>query len=137
MAYSTPWVKSTGIVQVKSGGSWVSLVDPTKMTYNVYDLDAGGTTGRNLEGDMLRDRVGVKEKLEMEFPMMYASDLQQMLSLTSDQFFEVKFYSIKTGATREAVMYVGDREGEAYFNYDSAHPGQQLWTEIKFNFIER
>lgn len=139
MAYITPWLdgKATGIVQVKSNNQWVSLIDPSKMQFQVYDLDAGETTGRNLEGDMLRDRQAVKEKLVMEFPPMVAADFTQMVSLVADQFFECRYYSLKTGAVRETTMYVGDREAEAYYGYDPTNPNECMWTNIKFNFIER
>lgn len=140
MTYISPWLegKATGIVQVKnSNNQWVSLIDPSKMQFQVYDLDAGNTTGRNLEGDLLRDRQAVKEKLVMEFPIMCAADFTTMVSLVADQFFECKYYSLKTGSVRETTMYVGDRDAEAYYDYDAAHPGQCKWQNVKFNFIER
>ena len=116
---------------------WQSLIDPSSMKVSRYDLDAGETTGRNLEGYMLRDRQAVKEKIEMEFPPMYASDFHTMMELTKEQSFYVWYYSPYYGKWRAADMYVGDREGNLYYGYDSGHAPEQMWTDIKFNFIER
>ena len=68
--YSSPWFQghATGIVSVSTDGqAWTSLPDPSSLTYSVYDLDAGGKTGRGLDGGMNRDRVAVKEKINMTF----------------------------------------------------------------------
>jgi hypothetical protein len=116
---------------------WQSLINPSSMKVSRYDLDAGETTGRNLEGYMLRDRQAVKEKIEMEFPPMYASDFHTMMELTKEQSFYVWYYSPYYGQWRAADMYVGDREGNLYYGYDSGHAPEQMWTDIKFNFIER
>ena len=138
----------TGVNVISTGGDggmevtytlpgWTSLIDPQKLKHDVYDLDAGETTGRNLEGEMLRDRVAVKEKLEMEFPIMYAKDYYTMLNMVKDQFFEVLYFSPYTGDYRIATMYVGDRDGEPYYDYDPQHPDTNKWQNVKFNFIER
>lgn len=116
---------------------WTSLIDPSKIKHDIYDLDAGNTTGRNLAGEMLRDRVAVKEKLNMEFPPMVADDYYAMLNLIKDQFFDVQYYSPFTGGKRVATMYVGDREGEPYYDYDVNDHENNMWTNVKFNFIER
>lgn len=143
MAYSSPWLsgKATGIVQVQTTDGqgnlvWVSLIDPSAMEYQAYDLDAGGSTGRGLDGKLLRDRVAKKEKLVMEFPPMRAEDMTTMLNLVAGEFFQCKYYSILYGQVREATMYVGDRSAKAYYLYDSANHATQMWTDIKFNFIE-
>ena len=140
MAYVSDWLhgKDTGIVEVQnSSGVWVSLIDPHSMEVQTYDLDSGNSTGRNLDGELLRDRVAVKEKLVMEFPPMAAADYSQMLALTSGTFFKCRYYSPYTGTKREATMYVGDRSAKPYYGYDSANNAAHMWTDIKFNFIEQ
>jgi hypothetical protein len=117
--------------------NWQSLIDPSSMKVARFDLDAGETTGRNLQGYLLRDRQAVKEKIEMEFPPMQASDYHTMMDLTKEQSFYVRYYSPYYGQWRVADMYVGDREGNLYYNYQSSYPESQMWTDIKFNFIER
>lgn len=141
--YQTPTLegKVTGIVQVfnTSDNKWYSLVDPMAMSRSVYDIDAGGSTGRNLNGDMLRDRVKKVEKVEMEFPPMWTSDENIMLSLVSSEFFTCRFQSLLTGSYRTMEMYVGDRSDSVFFGYTmpNRQSGQARITNLKFNFIER
>lgn len=140
MAYITPWLDgdATGIVQVQdSQGNWVSLIDPSGMSQEIYDIDSGLTTGRNLQGDLLRERVNIKEKLFLEFPPMQAQDFTTMMNLIAEQFFQCKYYSLRTGAERVATMYVGDRSATRYYKLNNETEPQIMWTDIKFNFIER
>ena len=141
--YTSPTLsgKVTGIIQVfnTSDSKWYSLVDPMGMSRAVYDIDAGGSTGRNLNGDMLRDRVKVVEKIEMEFPPMSEHDESIMLGLISAEFFTCRFKSLKTNAYRVVEMYVGDRSDSLYFDYTmpKRQNGTARITSLKFNFIER
>lgn len=139
MTYDTPWLKgkATGIVEVYDGKTWVSLINPSSMTLNTYDLDSGEGTGRNQNGEMFRDRVAVKEKIEMTFPAMYRSDYAKMLSLVKDTFFKVRYFSDLQGKTCEATMYVGDRKGSIYYKYDTNNQPQAIIKDISFNFIEK
>lgn len=140
MEVSTPWLKlkANGVVSVKdANGTWQSLIDPASMSISVYDLDSGEGAGRNQDGEMLRDRVAVKEKIEMSFPPMYRKDYGKMLALIKSEFFEVKYYSDFYGAVRTATMYVGDRSQSLYNLYDVAKEGEAICTGIKFNFIEK
>ena len=136
MAVTYTMAYTSGILQVSDDGeNWNDLPNPSEMECQVYDLDAGGSTGRTLDGSMQRDRVAVKEKLVVSFPPMIASDLYQALDLIKNQFFYVKYFSIKTGTVRTALMYVGDRSAKAYYRY--TRDGSDLYTDIKFNFIEQ
>lgn len=141
--YQTPTLagKVTGIVQVfnPSDEKWYSLVDPMSMPRSIYDIDAGGSTGRNLNGNMLRDRVKKVEKIEMEFPPMWMSDENIMLSLVSSEFFTCRFQSLLTGQYRTMEMYVGDRSDNVFYDYTMTkrQNGHARITGLKFNFIER
>lgn len=127
---------TTGILQISADGStWNDFPNPSSMEHQVYDLDAGGSTGRTLDGSMQRDRVAVKEKLVMSFPPMIAADYHTALSLVADQFFYCKYFSVKTGSVRTALMYVGDRSAKAYYRMTGT--SADLYTDIKFNFIEK
>lgn len=136
MAVTYTMAYTTGILQVSSDGShWENLPNPSEMEYQVYDLDAGGSTGRTLDGSMQRDRVAIKEKLVMIFPPMLAEDMNKVLGLIADQFFYCKYYSLRTGGVRTAIMYVGDRSAKAYYRFTA--DGSDMYTDIKFNFIEK
>ena len=136
MAVTYTMANATGILQVSDDGvTWENLPNPSEMEWQVYDLDAGGSTGRTLDGSMQRDRVAIKATLVMSFPPMVASDMQKVLDLIKNQFFYCKYFSLRTGAVRTALMYVGDRSAKAYYKYTS--DGSDLYTDIKFNFIEK
>ena len=141
VTYKTPWLsrEATGIVQVQdSNGDWVSLIDPSALSQEIYDIDSGETTGRNLQGDLVRDRVRAgKEKLVMEFPPMQAQDMTTMLKLVANSSFQCKYYSLYTGTVRTVKMYVGDRSANRYYKIkDNLTEKTLMWTDIKFNFIE-
>ena len=139
MYVSSPWLKNKNNISVQIYDSknkeWKFLIEPAEMEWSVYDLDAGGSTGRDLTGGMLRDRVAIKEKLTMSFPPMEVADFTQMLELVADQFFECYYYSMKTGGYRQATMYVGDRSAKWYGGKEGN--AQDKITDIKFNFIEK
>lgn len=139
MNYETPWLKnkSTGIVEIYDGTSWVSLIDPSSMTMNTYDLDSGEGSGRNQDGEMLRDRVAVKEKIELKFPPMYRSDYHKLLSLIKDTFFQCRYFSDLQGKQRTVTMYVGDRKCSVYYMYDAKNEAQAIVQDVSFNFIEK
>lgn len=141
MAYVTKWLsgKATGIVQVydETNRQWVSLIDPASMSQEIYDIDSGETTGRNLMGNLVRDRVAAgKEKLVMTFPPMEAQDFTTMMNLVANPSFQCKYYSIKTGTVREVKMYVGDRSASRYNKLGNETEPEIMWKDIKFNFIE-
>ena len=136
--YSSPWFQghATGIVSVSiDGQAWTSLPDPSILAYSVYDLDAGGKTGRGLDGGMNRDRVAVKEKISMTFNAMFRADFEKAILLIKNAFFYVNFYSPYYGEWRIAEMYVGDRSFDYYGMVKKDN--NDLVKSIKFNFIER
>ena len=136
--YNSPWLQgpATGIVSVSTNGQiWTSLPDPSSITYSVYDLDAGGKTGRGLDGGMNRERVAIKEKISMTFNAMFRVDFEKTMSLIKNAFFYVNFYSPYYGEWRIAEMYVGDRSFDYYGMMKKDK--NDLVKSIKFNFIER
>lgn len=136
--YISPWFQGhvTGIVSVSTDGqTWTSLPDPSSLTYSVYDLDAGGKTGRGLDGGMNRDRVAVKEKISMTFNAMFRADFEKAILLIKNAFFYVNFYSPYYGEWRIAEMYVGDRSFDYYGMVKKDN--NDLVKSVKFNFIER
>lgn len=136
--YSSPWFQghATGIVSVSlDGQAWTSLPDPSSLSYSVYDLDAGGKTGRGLDGGTNRDRVAVKEKISMTFNAMFRADFEKAILLIKNAFFYVNFYSPYYGEWRIAEMYVGDRSFDYYGMVKKDN--NDLVKSVKFNFIER
>lgn len=134
MAYSSPWIKTTGILQiVNSNGTAIDLPDPADISYSVQDIDAA-STGRGLDGTMSRDRVAVKEKLKITFPPMYGADMNTLLGLISGVTFNCRFWSLRTGGYRVAQMYAGDRSAVAYYMFEGQPT--DIWKDLSVDFIE-
>lgn len=137
VSYLSPWLKQNGFISIQtSDGYWISLPDPTSMKVMIYDVD-GSSTGRNQYGDLLRDRVNVKQKLTCTFPSMYRFDFQIMVALTKDTSCNVRFYSDYSRGFITKKMYVGDREPPLYKGLaDPLHPEKQLLQSFNMNLIE-
>lgn len=41
----------------------IDIADPQTLTWDIYDLDSEDGAGRNQQGEIFRDRVAVKRKL--------------------------------------------------------------------------
>lgn len=108
----------------------VTVVAPKSFKANISDVD--GETGRNASGDMIRDRVTVKRKLECEWGLLSQSEIQTLLNAVTSEFFEINYPDPQYGQTTR-TFYVGDRSAPAYSWADNLKP----WSGLSMNFIER
>ncbi|WAW99478.1 hypothetical protein OIY87_03780 [Streptococcus gallolyticus] len=108
----------------------VSVVPPKSFQVGVQDVD--GETGRNANGDMVRDRITTKRKLEIEWGMLTQSECSAILSAVSAVFFSVSYPDPISGQSTR-TFYVGDRTAPAYSFTNKFKP----WSGLKFNLIER
>lgn len=111
----------------------VNGLDLTSLcTYEVgiMDLDSENSV-RNARGQMMRDRIATKRKLELSFSPLTGQSVSSILLAISPIFFWVKYLDPQTGGIREIECYAGDRKLGLI---DSKN---QLWTNFKFNLIER
>lgn len=136
MAYTSE-LKHNGIIQVYVNNQWIDLPDPQTMSFSVYDLDSEDGAGRNQNGLLFRDRRAVKEKLTCTFPPMKSQDLEYMLSLVKQPFFQARYYSPYYSTYRTTTMYVGDRTAPNYYLHDPANPKNNWYQAISMNLIER
>lgn len=108
----------------------IEVKAPKTFEATISDLD--GETNRNAYGDLLRDRITVKRKLNMEWGPLTQSEIAPILNSVSGVFFTVKFPDPELGITTK-TMYVGDRTAPAYCYID----GEARWSGLKMNFIEK
>ena len=101
-------------------------------SFKVVILDIDGETGRNAKGDIVRDRVAVKRKLECEWGMLTQVDMQTLLNAVTSEFFEVSYPDPQLGQATK-TFYVGDRTTPAYSWAEKMKP----WSGLNMNFIER
>ena len=110
----------------------VEIATPKSFEVAISDLD--GESNRNANGEMIRDRIGVKRKITLEWPPLTQSEMSTLLTAVSGVFFTVTFPDPQQGVVTK-TMYVGDRTAPAYF-YDTRIK-QVKWSGLKMNFIEK
>ena len=96
-----------------------------------YDLDSA----RSITGEMIRNRVCTKVKLELTWRAgaMTVEEMATLLQAVDDLYFSVTYFDLHDGAMRTSTFYVGDRQGVMYSFVD----GKPVFEEISFNLIEK
>ena len=107
------------------------MPNPKSMEVAIMDID--NETNRDANGNMHRDRIGVKRKITMEWPPLETSKIQILLNAVSSVFFNVTFLDPMSGGYITKTMYVGDRTDPVY----SLNNNLITWNGLKMNFIER
>lgn len=110
----------------------VAIATPKTYEATVTDLD--GESNRNADGELIRDRIAVKRKLNLEWGPLTQSEIQTLLSAVSSVFFMVTFPDPMSGVVTK-TMYVGDRTAPAYMYDEKAK--EVKWQGLKMNFIEK
>lgn len=110
----------------------VAIAAPSVFQVDIADID--GEARRNARGDLIRDRVAVKRKLNCEWPPLAMGEISTLLQAVKDVFFQVTYPDPMTGSKTETkTFYVGDRSMPLLLVKD----GQYLWKGLKMNFIEK
>lgn len=109
----------------------VDIATPKSFGFNVMDLD--GESNRNAKGELIRDRIAVKRKLECEWPPLTMAQASSLLSAVSAVFFTVTYPDAMLGAVTTKTFYVGDRSVPML----KATNGVYMWESIKMDFIEK
>ncbi|WP_346848479.1 DUF6711 family protein [uncultured Clostridium sp.] len=108
----------------------VAIAAPSAYEVTIQDLD--GESNRVAAGYMIRDRIAVKRKINLEWPPLSQMEISTLLNSVSSVFFTVTFPDPQQGMITK-TMYVGDRTAPAY-QYKN---GEVKWSGLKMNFIEK
>lgn len=108
----------------------VAIATPKVFEATVSDID--GETNRNANGELIRDRVAVKRKINLEWGTLEQSEMSKILNAVSNVFFTVEFPDPQLGLITK-TMYVGDRTAPVYSYIDN----KIKWQGLKMNFIEK
>ena len=109
----------------------VAMPTPKSFTVNIVDLDDG--SDRNANGKLIRDRIGTKRKLEIEYQPLDPNKISLILKAISPVFVEVEFPDPQEGRFITKTMYAGDKSSPMY----SIIKGKPKWSGLKFNLIEQ
>ena len=112
----------------------IDIADPMTLTWDIYDLDSE-QAGRNQLGQMFRDRVAVKRKLNCTWPPMEPTQMATLLKAMDSVFFTIRYPDAHDGAYREGEFYVGDRSTPMFVWNNEKQ--KYLWEGLTANFIER
>lgn len=110
-----------------------AIATPKSFQASISDID--GESNRNANGELLRDRIATKRKLELEWGPLSDTEISTLLNAVKDVFFECTFPDPQEGGSKTCTMYVGDRSAPAYM-YDERSK-EMKWTSLKMNFIEK
>lgn len=92
----------------------VKLPNPSEMAVTISDYDASSdTVGRNSQGELFRDRVCIKRKIDLTWKLLTAEQMALILNAVEDVFFTVTYYDPKDGE-KTITGYVGDRTPSLY-----------------------
>ena len=109
----------------------VAIAAPKSFQVQISDID--GESNRNANGELIRDRIATKRKLELEWGPLSDSEISTILKAVKDVFFEVKFPDPQEGKILTKTMYVGDRTAPMYTYINN----EAKWQNLKMNFIEK
>lgn len=114
------------------GGTY-SIPEPAHggFSVSIQDVDSA-STGRGADGNMIRDRVAIKRKINLKFPPLTTADLNKLLTAVSDVSFSVTCVDPQAGSY-SGTFYVGDRTAPIYKTNST---GVDLWESVSFNLIE-
>lgn len=110
----------------------VGIATPSNFKVDINDID--GETNRNAKGDLVRDRIATKRKLELEWPPLSMSEMSVILKSVKDIYFTVEYPDPMEGMLITKTFYVGDRSAPMYWKGPT---GQYLWKGLTMNFIEK
>lgn len=108
-----------------------SIPQPIEVVCSRYDLDSEESF-RSLTGEMQRERVATKVKLECRWNGLTASEMSTLLGSMTEVFFSISYYDPLEGQTTK-TFYVGDRSAPVY----SVAGGKILFKSFSANFIEK
>ena len=108
------------------------VTQPAEVTYGRYDLDSEDSF-RSLSGEMQRDRIATKVKLECTWNALTASQMSQLLQSMDAVFFDINYFDPYAGGYTTKTFYVGDRTAPVY----SVANGKVIFKSFSANFIEK
>ncbi|MBF0779799.1 MULTISPECIES: DUF6711 family protein [unclassified Granulicatella] len=108
----------------------VTVVTPKTFQVSISDID--GESSRNARGQIIRDRVAIKRKIECEWGMLTQFEIQQILAAVINEFVTVQYPDPQLGMVTK-TFYVEERSSPAYSWNNHLKP----WSGLKMSLIER
>ena len=117
-----------------SSNSWVDITSKIALggvKWQRNDVD-GPAAGRSITGEMIRDRVATKMRMDVTCILLSEADLQSIQQLIYPEYVQVRYTDPLLGS-RTVWMYANNNSA-VYSHKDSRNV--ELWKEIVFPLIE-
>lgn len=111
----------------------VAVKTPNKFEWSIQDVD-GSDTGRNANGDMVRDYITSKRKLDIGYPPLSDSEISIILKAINQPSFSVTYPDAMEGHDVTKTFYVGDRKAPTYSW--NGKLSNAKWKGLEFSLIE-
>lgn len=114
---------------LKAGGVALPIPSSYKISYEVLDKDSG----RNANGDMVRNILGTKVKIQCIFPMYTDENVfRLLLNVLKNPRISLEYYDIREDSYLTKTFYPSTATPEVYTLSD----GKLISNELAINFIE-
>lgn len=111
----------------------VVIKTPKTFSVGIQTIDSD-STGRNASGNMVRDIIAEKVKLDISWGPLSDNEISQILSKISGAFFSVTYPDPQVGGNTTKRFYVGDRTAPSYSWNE--HFQASKWEGLTLSFIE-
>ena len=121
-----------------STGIKIDIVDITPyiayrgVKWSRNDID-GPNAGRNIYGQMIRDRVATKIRLDITCRPLKASEMHTLMNLLIPEFVDVTYEDPLYGTVTK-TMYANNHGGNFYQRFAN---GTEWWENVTFPLVER
>lgn len=101
--------------------------------YTRNDVE-GNAAGNGIDSTTIRDRIGIKDKLDITLIPLTTAQCAAILSAIEDEFVTVTFTSPRYGGIVTKTMYSNNVPA----TYAMIKPdGTELWSGVTFTLVER
>lgn len=92
------------LISIDSGSGYVDMVPPSSMEVVPNEIVK---SSRNTLGDLYKFRITVKTTIKLQWAVIGTSDKTKLMSSTSGNSFQVKYFDMSTSTYRYGKFYRG------------------------------
>ena len=109
----------------------VDCPTPSEFGWSLQDVSAADS-GRTQDGMMRKNRIAVKEKIQLSWNAPDPDKAATILQLFTAEYFDVTYRDPLTNTVVTKTFYRGDASADTYWWANNG-----LFEKISFNIIER
>lgn len=111
----------------------VNTLPPNNVSANDVDLDAYTNTAGFTVRNRVRDNVA---SIEFQVPTMTGDELHKLFQRTSNVWLDCKFFYEPAWSFVSKKMYRSGTITYTKYYVDASDPTKNIYTDVKFSFIE-